>query len=152
MNFEQRCTIAVPREALWDLIMDVPRVASCVPGITGVQRAEGDAYRGRMNFQVGPIRLALEGQVVVETQDRERWQAVMRSEATDHKMGGGVRALMAMSLEERGRQETELVITTNATFLGKLGEFGQPIIRRKADAVLQEFARNLQQRLAVDGA
>ncbi|MBI2885759.1 MAG: SRPBCC family protein [Chloroflexi bacterium] len=148
MIFQQRCTVAAPREALWELIMDVPQVAGCIPGVVGVERVEDNAYRGVMNVSVGPIRLSLAGSVVIQRQDRERWQAAMVSEATDRKLGGGLKAVMELSLEGEDPEQTELAITTNATFLGKLGEFGQPIIRKKADAILQEFARNLQARLS----
>ena len=33
-------------------------------------------------------------------------------------------------------------------FSGRLSELGQPLIRRKADAMLQDFAKNLQGALA----
>lgn len=148
MNFQQRCTVPASREELWDLLVDVPQVARCIPGVTQVDRLEGNGYKGTMNLQVGPIRLSLEGSVIIEEQDRDGWRASMRAEGMDRKVGGGLKAVLQMSLEENGPTATELVITTNVSFLGKLGEFGQPIIRRKADAILQEYARNLQARLS----
>jgi carbon monoxide dehydrogenase subunit G len=35
--------------------------------------------------------------------------------------------------------------------LGKIGEFGQPVMRKKADAMLQEFARQISERLVSNG-
>ena len=55
---------------------------------------------------------------------------------------------MTMDPLEGASQETELVIASDISFLGKLGELGQPVIRKKADSVLQEFARNLRKELA----
>jgi carbon monoxide dehydrogenase subunit G len=71
----------------------------------------------------------------------------MRAEANDRRLGGGIRARLILTLApvEIG---TRVQIDTDLAVLGKIGEFGQPIIRRKADAVLEEFARNLRSALA----
>jgi len=71
----------------------------------------------------------------------------MRAEANDRRLGGGIRARLSLTLTpvEIG---TRVQIDTDLAVLGKIGEFGQPIIRRKADAVLEEFARNLRSALA----
>jgi carbon monoxide dehydrogenase subunit G len=50
---------------------------------------------------------------------------------------------MQLDLTERSAAETELQVSSDVSFLGKLGELGQPIIRRKADSVIKEFASNL---------
>jgi carbon monoxide dehydrogenase subunit G len=44
---------------------------------------------------------------------------------------------------------TRVTIDTDLTVLGKIGEFGQPLIRSKADSLLAEFARNLSAALTV---
>lgn len=144
MNFEQRCVVALPREALWAFILNVPKVAACIPGMSDVEATGQDAYKGRLGVQMGPIRLSLEGNIVIEQEDRENWQASIRTEAAERKVGGGLRAETLLTLVERGPAETELVIHTNASLLGKLGEFGQPLIRKKVDTLLQDFAKNLQ--------
>jgi carbon monoxide dehydrogenase subunit G len=43
---------------------------------------------------------------------------------------------------------TRLAIETDLAVLGKIGEFGQPIIKKKADTLLEEFAANLCSALA----
>jgi carbon monoxide dehydrogenase subunit G len=144
MKFVQQIVVAAPRETLWSFLLDIPRVAACIPGMTHVEQAGGDAYKGAMAVQVGPIKVNLDGTIAVHERDDQAWEAMMRTEATDRKIGGGLRAETRLALKEHGSDETELVINTDATLLGKLGEFGQPIIRKKADSILQEFAKNLQ--------
>jgi carbon monoxide dehydrogenase subunit G len=148
VTFTQECVIPVARERLWDFMMEVPKVARCVPGVEGVEVVETGAYRGNLKVQVGPIRLALEGTITVEAQDRDTWQARMRAEANDRRLGGGIRARLGLTLApvEGG---THLKIDTDLAILGKIGEFGQPVIKKKADTILAEFARNLQSALAV---
>ena len=147
MTFSQECTIPVARERVWDFMMEVPKVARCVPGVEAVEAVDTGAYRGRLKIQVGPIRLTLEGTITVEAQDRQTGQARMRAEANDRRLGGGIRARLGLALApvEGG---THLEIDTDLAILGKIGEFGQPVIKKKADALLAEFARNLQSALA----
>jgi uncharacterized protein len=148
VTFTQECVIPVARERLWDFMMEVPKVARCVPGVEDVEIVEPGAYRGHFKVQVGPIRLALEGTITVEAQDRDTGRARMRAEANDRRLGGGIRARLGLTLAPR-EGGTHLRIDTDLAILGKIGEFGQPVIKKKADTLLAEFARNLQSALAV---
>jgi len=147
MTFTQECVIPVERERLWDFMMEVPKVARCVPGVETVEAVDAGAYRGSLKVQVGPIRLALDGIITVEEQDRSAWRARMRAEANDRRLGGGIRARLGLTLAP-GEGGTRLTIDTDLAILGKIGEFGQPVIKKKADTLLAEFARNLRSALA----
>lgn len=143
MTFTQECVLEVERERLWRFLMDVPRVARCVPGVESVAAVDEHAYRGRLGVRIGPIRLSLDGTMAIEEQDPAAWRARMRLDANDRRLGGGVRARMSLALTPLDHG-TRLVIDTDLAVLGKIGEFGQPVIRKKADALLEEFARNLR--------
>ena len=147
MNFTQECHVPVARERLWDLLMDVPAVSRCVPGVDAVEQAGDHAYTGSLAVKVGPVRLKLQGTITIEEQDRAAWRARMRAEANDRRVGGGIRALMQLALLPEG-DGTRIRIETELAILGKIGEFGQPIIRSKADRLLEDFARNLSTALA----
>ena len=143
MTFTQACVIPAERERLWDFLMDVPTVGRCVPGVETLEAVEGGVYKGGLKVQVGPIRLSLDGTMTVEEADRSAWRARMRAEANDRRLGGGIRARLSLTLTpvETG---TCVQIDTDLAVLGKIGEFGQPVIRKKADTLLEEFARNLR--------
>jgi len=147
MTFTQECVIPVARERLWDFLMDVPTVGRCVPGLESIESVDGSAYKGGLKVQVGPIRLSLQGTLTIEAQDRNAWHARMRAEANDRRMGGGIRARMSLTLAP-AEQGTRLRVETDLAVLGKIGEFGQPIIRKKADTLLEEFVRNIGSALA----
>ncbi|MGH6689646.1 MAG: SRPBCC family protein [Gammaproteobacteria bacterium] len=146
MTFTQECVLPVERERLWDLLMDVPAVGRCVPGVEAIEAVDERAYRGRLGVRIGPIRLSLDGTMAIEEQDRTTWRARMRADANDRRLGGGIRARMTLALTP-AEPGTRLSIETDLTVLGKIGEFGQPIIKKKADTLLEEFARNLQEAL-----
>jgi len=150
VTFTQECVIAVERERLWDFLMEVPRVASCVPGVEGVEAIDAKSYRGNLRVQIGPIRLSLHGTMTVDEQDRAAWRTRMRAEANDRRVGGGIRARMSLTLAP-GEGGTRLRIETDLAILGRIGEFGQPVIKKKADALLEEFAQNLGSKLGQGG-
>jgi carbon monoxide dehydrogenase subunit G len=72
----------------------------------------------------------------------------MRAEGRDKGIGGEVTANIVITLVERGPDSTELVVHTDANVLGKLGEFGQPVIRKKADTIMKAFAENISRCVA----
>ena len=55
---------------------------------------------------------------------------------------------MEMQLTEKSATTTELKITTDAQVLGRIGDFGQPIIRKKADQMVGEIAENMKKAIA----
>ena len=71
----------------------------------------------------------------------------MRAEAKDRMAAGAVNGKTSMTLKELGANQTELLVETDVNILGKIGEFGQPIIRKKADAMLKEFVENIKKQL-----
>ncbi|MBI3326007.1 MAG: hypothetical protein HYZ81_04790 [Nitrospinae bacterium] len=147
MTFTQTCTITASRGVLWEFLTNIENVAHCLPGVEGLTRLDDDTYEGTLRVKVGPIALSLQGRLYVEAYDRGQWHGAMRAEAKDRKLGGGVRARLSMDLVETGPAETEMRVTLEAHVLGKIGEFGQPIMRKKADAMLQEFAGHVSRQL-----
>src|SRR5262249_49033424 len=140
VTFSQERVVPVERDRLWEFLMDVPRVARCVPGIEAVEAVDDGSYTGRLGVRIGPIRLSLDGTMAVEERAGAAWRARRRADASARRLGGGLRARMTLTLAavEHG---TRLCIDTDLAVLGKIGEFGQPVIRKKADALLEDFAR-----------
>jgi carbon monoxide dehydrogenase subunit G len=150
VTFTQECVIPVERARLWSFLMDVPTVGRCVPGVGTIETVNDSAYKGGLKVQVGPIRLALEGTITVEEADATAGRARMRAEANDRRLGGGIRARMSLTLSP-AEAGTRVQIDTDLAILGKIGEFGQPVIKKKADAILDEFVRNVRSALAARG-
>jgi carbon monoxide dehydrogenase subunit G len=128
--------------------MDIPSVADCVPGVESLTAHGEDRYSGVLRVAIGPIVVHLDGALVVLERDEARNHARMRAEATDGRVRGGVTATITMSLSTAEAGATQMEITTDAVVMGRLGEFGQPIVRRKADQILAEFARRLSENIA----
>jgi carbon monoxide dehydrogenase subunit G len=71
----------------------------------------------------------------------------MLAEGSDKGAGGGVKARVEMSLEPISEDATDLVVRTTADVLGRIGQFGQPVMRAKADAIMRDFAAAVTERM-----
>jgi uncharacterized protein len=147
LKFTQSAQIPVAREPLWEFLMDVPKVAKSLPGVESVNKIDDTTYEGALTVRVGPIKLNLQGKIIVEEQSKENWRAALRAEAKDRMAAGAVSGKTNMVLKELGANQTELLVETDVNILGKIGEFGQPIIRKKADSMLKEFVENIKKQL-----
>ena len=145
MKTEHRFVAPAGREQVWDLMQDMPRIGRCFPGVEEVQAGDDANYKGTMRIRVGPISLSISGTMSVVAMDKGRWHAAMRVQGADRRLGGAVSGDMTVDLNEVSESETEVVVASDISFLGKLGELGQPIIRKKADSILKDFARNIGQ-------
>ncbi len=128
--------------------MDVPKVAKSLPGVDTVTKIDDTTYEGALTVRVGPIKLNLQGKIILEEQNKSDWRAALRAEAKDRMAAGAVNGKTTMNLKEISANLTELVVETDVNILGKIGEFGQPIIRKKADTMLKEFVENIKKQLS----
>ena len=143
MRLENRCVVPLAPAAAWELLLDLPRVAPCIPGVSEVREEDDGRFAGRMTAQAGPLRVNLAGTVRIVAQDAAKREAQLTLEAADRRLGGSVRTHLTLQLTPIAENQTQLTIATDTTFGGRLAALGQPIIRRKAAAALDEFARNL---------
>jgi len=97
---------------------------------------------GTVKVRVGPISLGLNGKLTVDEIDDAGRQISLIGEGADRKVPGTVRIKITMAVNTVG-DASELVVDSEANIMGKLGEFGQGIIKRKADGIMRDFGKNL---------
>ncbi len=142
MIFEHTITVDAPSEAVTAFLADVPRVAVCVPGVQDVTLVGDDEYEGRLRVRLGPVGFTLTGQAQVEQGENGTLHA--RGGGRDRRIGAGVDAVIEARVEPLDAGDSELRVTADVQFSGRLAELGQPLIRRKADAMVRDFAKNMQ--------
>ena len=143
MRLEHREQVTAPPERVWELLLDIPRAAQLMPGVEEVALQEDGSYTAVMKVRLGPISMNLQGRVKLEEHDWARRRAVLRLEGADRRVGGSAKATIELELAAPSEGVTLLVMNTDVTLMGKLGQFGLPLIKRKVDATVAEFARNL---------
>ncbi len=142
MKLTHTATIPAAAERVWAAVMDIPTAAQCVPGVAAVTPTGPDRFKGSLLVQIGPVRLVLDGDIAVTSRDDAVRHATLRADAKDTRLGGTVRATVEISLRGAGG-ECELRIDSDVQIGGRIGEFGQPVIQRKADQLLAQFTRCL---------
>src|SRR5512143_2215615 len=135
-------TIVAPAEKVWAVVMDIPVAARCVPGVAAVTPVGPDQYKGQLLVQIGPVRLVLDGDIAIAARDDRVHRATLRADAKDSRLGGTVHASVDVILTEHA-DGCQLRIESDVQIAGRIGEFGQPVIKRKSDQLLAQFAECL---------
>lgn len=147
MILDQQVVVPAAADRVWEFLMDIPAVSRCVPGVESIERLDDDTFAGMLKVRVGPIGVTLNGKVIVVERDRDHLRSRMDVQAAEKRLNSAVSAHATVTLIARSDSETEVHIHTESSILGKLGEFGQAVMRKKADQIIGEFARNMAREL-----
>ncbi|WP_262700321.1 MULTISPECIES: SRPBCC family protein [Streptomyces] len=136
-------TVSVKAEpdAVFALLGDVQRVASCMPG-AALEGRDGDAWRGAVKIKVGPITAAYAGTVRFLEVDAEKRRLRVHARGADTHGSGDAEAEVSLEVvpAEDGAQ---LNLSTDLVIRGKIAQFGKGAIGAVSDKILQQFAQNL---------
>ncbi len=146
MKLEQVTNIAAPREAVWALLMDIPKAASLIPGVKDVELVKDLTYTGTLQVGVGPMKLNLQGELTASPNEEDyTWS--LEGNAQDRRLGGGIRVLVEAEVKEESETECELYVSTDVQFIGRIGTLGQPLIRSKSAGMMKDFVKNLEKEI-----
>jgi carbon monoxide dehydrogenase subunit G len=152
MKFENAFAVRAPVEDVWQALMDVERVAPCMPGAEVLGRLGDDSYKVGVKVRLGPISMLYRGQVEIVERDDAARQATMHAKATEARGQGTANASVHMSLAEEA-DGTHATIATEMALSGKAAAMGQGVIGDVAQKMVEEFAGNLARMLeSRDGA
>ena len=148
MKFSERYVIEADRGMVWEFFKDARSVARCMEGVQAFDSIDDDHFRGVLRVKLGPVALSFEGTLKVEVRDAAQARMLLRADARDPKRGGRLRARLALQLSEPMVGQTQMQVDLDTTLQGKLSEFGQPLIRKKTQALLRDFAARVSMELA----
>ncbi len=147
MKIEQSFEIAAPLDQVWDALIDLERVAPCLPGAAITGRDDEGVYRGSFVIKLGPATASYNGTVRVEDIDADSHTATLVAKGTDKRGQGGASATIRNRLTAAG-DATRVESVTDMTITGKLARFGRPgMMQDISSRMLKEFASCLQERL-----
>jgi carbon monoxide dehydrogenase subunit G len=145
VNITDSFTVTAPAETVWALLMDVQRMAECVPGLESIEAVDATTYRGRLKIKLGVISASFTGTVrLTETDPPRRMAALV--EADDRSTGSQVRATFSAALApvEAG---TRVDYTMQVNLRGRLAQFGLAVVGPTAKRVTAEFVACLQRKI-----
>src|SRR4051812_13631146 len=151
MEFENNFDVDAPIEQVWKTLLDVERVAPCVPGAEVLEQTGEDSYKVAIKVKVGPMSMQYKGDVDIVEADAAAHRATMRTKAREARGQGTANADVVMSLsEEDGR--TRGRIQTDVQLSGRVAAMGRGIIQDVSAKIVDQFSDNLATMLSSSGA
>jgi carbon monoxide dehydrogenase subunit G len=142
VKIEDQFRVGVPVDEAWKVLLDVERIAPCMPGAQ-LQEIEGDEYRGIVKVKVGPITAQYKGAARITETDEAGHVVVIRAEGRDTRGQGNASATVTATLEADG-DGTLVKIDTDLNVTGKVAQFGRGVMADVSGKLLGQFADCLQ--------
>jgi carbon monoxide dehydrogenase subunit G len=151
MKLEQSFEVAAPLERVWAALVDVQRVAPCLPGATVSGRNDDGSYDGTFKVKIGPTSAAYSGKLEMRDVDESAHSATMYASGTDRRGQGGAKATIVSKVSP-ATDGTLVEVVTDYHITGRLARFGRGgMIEDISHRLLREFAQCLQKSLVGDG-
>jgi carbon monoxide dehydrogenase subunit G len=153
MEFDNSFEVPLPVGEAWALLMDIRRIAPCMPGAALTDVVDERTYKGRIGVRLGPVALTFAGTVKFEEIDDADHRARVAAQGSDSKGRGAANAAASFRLEPTGGG-TKVLVHTDLTLSGAIAQYGRGvgIIQMTAAQIVTQFANNLKAQLAKEGA
>ena len=142
MKIEDEFRVDVPVDETWKVLLDVERIAPCMPGAQ-LQEIEGDEYRGIVKIKVGPITAQYKGAARIVETDEAVHKVVLKADGRDTRGQGNASATVTATLTADGGG-TLVHIDTDLNITGKVAQFGRGVMADVSSKLLAQFAESLQ--------
>jgi uncharacterized protein len=147
MKFENTFAVDAPIDEVYATLLDVERVAPCVPGAEVIEKSGDDAYTVAIKVRVGPISMTYRGNVEIVERDDANHRAVMRARARETRGQGTADARVDLSLAQDG-PTTKGTMAADVQLAGRAAAMGRGVIQDVSAKIVSTFAQNLETMLA----
>lgn len=149
IELEHSFEVPVSPDQAWDVLLDVQRVAPCMPGAT-VESVDGDEVSGRIKVKVGPIGLTYTGKATFTRRDEAAHAVKIEAAGKETRGAGTASATVVATLnEDNGRTRVNVHTTLNVT--GRPAQFGRGVMAEVSGKIIEQFSANLAGQLAGAG-
>ena len=150
MEMDHSFTVPVSPDRAWDVLLDVERIAPCMPGAT-VDEFDGEVVTGRIKVKVGPVSLTYRGTAKFTERDADAKRIVLEASGKETRGAGTASATVRAMLEpEPGGTATKATMHTTMNVTGRPAQFGRGVMVEVGGKLVEQFAQNLRQ-LITDG-
>ena len=146
MQLEHSFTVPVGVEDAWTVLLDIERIAPCLPGAV-IDSVNGDDFTGSVKVKLGPIALTYKGNASFIEKDTARHRTVIDARGRDARGNGTANAKITATLTEQGGSTTVHVVT-ELDITGKPAQFGRGVMVDVGNKLIGQFADCLAGKLA----
>lgn len=150
MKLTNEFTVAAPIDRTWETLLDLERVALCLPGAKVSPSDEDGTFRGRMKVKFGAVTTEYSGVATIRELDEDDHVAVFDVEGKEERGQGTASASITNRLEADG-DSTKVVVETDLNITGRPAQFGRGLMEDVATMMLEEFARRLESEILGNG-
>jgi carbon monoxide dehydrogenase subunit G len=149
MRLDHEFTVPVPAAQAWPVLLDIDRIAPCMPGAT-VTKIDGDDFEGTVKVKVGPITVTYGGTASFLEKDEAQRIAVIEARGKETRGSGTATARVTAQLFDEGAESTRVAVTTDLAITGKPAQFGRGVMSDVGNKLLGRFADCLAGELGSD--
>jgi len=139
-------TIPAPIDEAWKVLLDIDRVATCMPGAK-LETTNGDEFEGSVKVKLGAMVLTYRGTAKIVQQDEATHRAVIEGSARETRGTGTASVTIIMSLEPQGGDATEVAVVTELNVTGKPAQFGRGVMADVAERLIDQFSERLREEI-----
>ena len=153
MDIKNRFDVPLPINEAWNVLLDVRRIAPCMPGAELLEVVDSSTFKGKVTVRLGPVALSFVGTVRIEQKDDATYCARLTGKGTDVKGRGGASGVVVFSLSPVDKG-TRVDVDTQVNLSGAVAQYGRGagIIQAVATEIVGQFATSLRAMLERDGA
>jgi uncharacterized protein len=145
MEFRRNARINAPLDEVWALMDDIPTVAGCIPGVTGVEMKSDTEFSCVVNQRLGSVKSSFN--IAGEMTDVvERQKVTINCQGEDRGLRSSVRANLRFGLTDEG-EATAVDILADFQVTGRIATFGQRIVAAQAEQVVMKALGNVDRLL-----
>ena len=153
MEFDNAFDVPLSPEKAWAVLMDIPRIAPCMPGAELTEVVDAQNYKGKISVRLGPVALVFAGRVEIDAVDDANRSARVKAQGSDAKGRGAANAAASFRIEPAG-DGSRVLIHTDLMLSGAVAQYGRGVgmIQATAAQIIGQFAVNLRAQLGREGA
>jgi len=144
MELEHSFTVPVPVDEAWAVLMDVERVAPCMPG-AALKEFDGESFTGSVRVKLGPVNLTYAGTGRFVSRDADAHRVVIEASGRDRTASTAAATVTATLHAENGGTRVDMV--TDLRITGAPAQFGRGMIGDVSGRLLDQFADRLRGQL-----
>jgi carbon monoxide dehydrogenase subunit G len=145
VQLENSFTVPVPIDEAWRVLLDIERIAPCMPG-AALDSVTGDDFTGRVKVKLGPINLTYQGKASFVEKDEAAHKAVIDARGKDQRGNGTAAAVVTATLAAEG-SVTRVDVVTDLNITGRPAQFGRGVMTDVGNKLLGQFADKLAAQL-----
>jgi carbon monoxide dehydrogenase subunit G len=143
IELDNSFTVPVPPEQAWDVLLDVERIAPCMPGAS-VTSVEGDEIAGQVKVKLGPLSLSYKGTAKFTEKDPASHTLAIEATGKETRGAGTASATVHASLKPADAEgQTTVSIHTSLNVTGRPAQFGRSLLPEVSGKLIDQFAANL---------